>query len=245
MLLDKSHDFIDLEAVNDSGDTLLLAAAFNHQIRIVQHSRFCRLLVSRGAKVNARNSMTGETCLHRLLSNPKINTETLIYLIKAGADLYAQDNRGSTVSEVAYRRGHTAWIWESALTECGFDVEEFRRAFYSTLGPVIDTSMYHIVWFSREALKKGKSKVCNIYWARNEGLEDQGLEDKKLALATDIPLDVEDDDIAPSRLSEIGEDSLGNWTSPGPSATSPENSVFLGASTEFLDGNSYSYPNCD
>ncbi|KAL9118919.1 MAG: hypothetical protein Q9187_004526 [Circinaria calcarea] len=184
LLLGEGREFIDLDAVNDRGDTAFLSAVKFH--RGNPNFRFWDLLISHNTNINARNLMTEETCLHYILSNYVGDIETLIDLIKAGADVHAKDNSGRTVSEVAYRwRGRwpdspsTPRSWESALTACGFDAEEFRRGFYSTLGPMINTYEYHVLWLSEEETF-GISKVRNIYWVPKQDSEGGELDDEEL-----------------------------------------------------------------
>ena len=218
LLLDKGHVFIDLEAVDSYGDIALLAAASSHEYRIEPDSRFYRLLISRGAAVKARNSKTGESCLHHILSNRMENAETLIFLIKAGADVYAQDNRGRTVSEAAYTwskrfgnpfadRASIPHIWESALIACGFDIEEFRKVFYSTLGPVIDTARYHAVWLPK-GVSMRKHKVRNIYWVRDQDTKDEELEDEELEDEELEDEELDDEELEDDQLSDADADAL-------------------------------------
>lgn len=94
-------------------------------------------------------------CLHKAIHGTPLGrqhelTEALILLVKWGADVYARDNSGRTVSEIACRK-KTKWynrswldirycrrtvnrdlrlkeIWMEVLSECGYDPEEVISA---------------------------------------------------------------------------------------------------------------------
>lgn len=128
----------------------------------------------------------------------------MIYLIKAGADVHAVDNIGRTPSHVAYHLynncilgtgeiSRIAQLWESALDACGYDTENFRKAFYTELGPWVDSSEYVVPWFDldkrAEEIRQGRRggrghpMVRNIYWT---GRRDNAEELKKEDLEEDL-----------------------------------------------------------
>lgn len=84
-------------------------------------------------------------CLHHVVSNPNnwrghptltpSLKNSLVLLIQAGADIYAKNDKGCSVSERAYTvfdcdspcsMGH---VWEEALSACGYDAKLFREEF--------------------------------------------------------------------------------------------------------------------
>ncbi|KAI0552308.1 ankyrin repeat-containing domain protein [Xylaria curta] len=103
----------------------------------------CKLLDA-GADINIRDDQ-GQSCLHRCLRHfwaPLQSKwigkhfDVMQLLVTRGADVYALDNRGQSVCEVAYsqkdlsygRRGsYVGDLWDAVLCSCGYDVAEFRR----------------------------------------------------------------------------------------------------------------------
>ena len=147
VILKKSRDFLNLEDRGHLGDTALLMAARSYILKLAPISRFYEYLISQGADVKAKNDRSGETCLHYILQQVK-EVDTLICLIRAGAEVNVADHSGCTPSHVAYSRPkmYRFWAssksssmrphhWESALDTCGYGIEGFRRAFYASLGP--------------------------------------------------------------------------------------------------------------
>jgi hypothetical protein len=107
------------------------------------------LLLARGADVSQRDA-EGNNCLHLVMcwfrdppqlyidsdrfSDPYDGLRDLLTLmITAGADIYAINEAGTTVSEVAHAEGH--WqIWAEVLETCGFDVEEVSQGYAADHG---------------------------------------------------------------------------------------------------------------
>ncbi|KAI1738138.1 ankyrin [Xylaria scruposa] len=103
----------------------------------------CKLLDA-GANINVRDDQ-GQSCLHRCLRHfwapleskwIRKHFDVMRLLVTRGADVYALDNRGQSVCEVAYsqkdlqygRRGsYVGDLWDAVLRSCGYDVAEFRR----------------------------------------------------------------------------------------------------------------------
>ena len=140
-LVDLGPPFISLESTGDNDPTennpLLLLAhlhtgnyAYSYQV-----SWEIALLLSRGANVNARNSRR-QTCLHMVFSGrPHIRDSSylrkyllqkkdiLILYICAGADVYAVDEHGDSVSDVA-SNSEQKKVWIAALKYCGIDIND-------------------------------------------------------------------------------------------------------------------------
>jgi hypothetical protein len=93
-------------------------------------------LMKMGACINDRTS-NGETCLQLVLEctdSTTISFESLVFLLEQGADPFAEDNQGRSVSEVAYNKlglrdeitGSSGDVWDAALHICGWDIGRFR-----------------------------------------------------------------------------------------------------------------------
>ncbi|KAJ2979072.1 hypothetical protein NUW58_g7299 [Xylaria curta] len=109
-----------------------------------------KLLLDRGSRVDEIDPR-GSTCLHlffrsRLKPPSKENwLDALIYTIRKGADVYAADGTGITVSQMAYAQSNCRDInypgyddkysfgsyrgdlWDAALNASGYDILEFRK----------------------------------------------------------------------------------------------------------------------
>lgn len=104
MLLELGGDFIDLhKKINNKVGTPILAFAGTPGFSIPQ---CIEILLKYGASIKDRDCL-GRTCLH-LVINVYIGClhlgvrDLLVLLINAGADVYARDNKGKTVSWAAY-----------------------------------------------------------------------------------------------------------------------------------------------
>jgi hypothetical protein len=138
--LDSESPFIGLNStgVGDTGISPLFGLATIHgrgHADDFETSDKIALLLVRGADVSQRDA-GGNNCLHivmhwnrdRLLHYGRaMVSETydelrdiLTLMITAGADIYAINEEGATVSEVAHAGGH--WqIWAEVLETCGYD----------------------------------------------------------------------------------------------------------------------------
>jgi hypothetical protein len=114
-------------------------AAFDAQNII----RNITLLLDKGFNISEIND-EGLNCLHLFFLSgvsplSRGNWKSiLIFLIDRGADVYATDYRGRSVSEVAY--SETCWdrreylgtyrgdLWDAVLDSCGYDIFEFRKS---------------------------------------------------------------------------------------------------------------------
>ncbi|KAF2251513.1 ankyrin [Trematosphaeria pertusa] len=109
-----------------------------------QNIRKLSHLLERGCSIHDTDD-DGSTCLHIIFSNGidgALNghwRDTLIYLIRQGADLYALDYSGASVSHIAYSetcydrqlsagtsRGD---LFDFALDSCGYNILEFRKKY--------------------------------------------------------------------------------------------------------------------
>ncbi|CAF3541791.1 unnamed protein product [Fusarium graminearum] len=79
----------------------------------------------------------GATCLRLVLectTSTIISFEHLVLLLEHGADPFAKDNEGTSISEVAYNRlglrdeilGSYGDVWDAALHVSGWDIRQFR-----------------------------------------------------------------------------------------------------------------------
>ena len=136
------------------------------------------LLLQRGATVHDRNSK-GSTCLHLCISqfrsyvkNRLAIRDSLIYLIRQGADIRAKDFQNRSVSDVAYQRGEGENLcvsriredfWDCVLANCGYDISDFRR--HPRRAIYIKRSCY-ILSYTRSHFKKlwaGCEHRCPYY----------------------------------------------------------------------------------
>ncbi|KAI0542762.1 ankyrin [Xylaria digitata] len=122
-------------------NTLLFSACW-----IIDIDRFqerISSLLELGADISIRDSR-GRSCLHVFLSHttpfsmlPK-QLNGVVYLLDNGADPYAFDNEGVSVSDVAYENRTFFFLkkdtgsmlgdlWDTALHHCGYDIAEFRQ----------------------------------------------------------------------------------------------------------------------
>ena len=133
MILNLSGEFINYEGRDKYGRTMLLYSS--QGVRYSLNPHCSKILLDRGASVTARNNY-GETCLHLALEWIRfpVNTsekDSLLLLVKAGADVYATDYSGKSVSDVANistfsdrKRNRSIYridLWDEVLTECGYD----------------------------------------------------------------------------------------------------------------------------
>jgi ankyrin repeat protein len=88
------------------------------------------LLIERGAHPNVRDN-EGDSCLHIIMSYnhlperrsaEKELPDILMILVTGGADVFATNHHGDTVSHAALRSGYT-YIWKQVLEDCGYNAE--------------------------------------------------------------------------------------------------------------------------
>jgi len=130
MIVDKGGYFFNLEEkIQCSQLSPLQCLAYTYRCSCGSHLEMISFLLSRGASVTSRDGF-GRTCLHLLpdgykcvtcpASVPGIPAEAFKRFIKAGADVFAKENHGHSVSEFAYRLGYGK-LWEEVLVDCGLD----------------------------------------------------------------------------------------------------------------------------
>jgi Ankyrin repeat len=132
--------FIDIQNHrNPDGDTLILLTSKN----------FCNgynpeifsMLLNRGANIQDQDDF-GRSCLHlcveRAHFNSLVELQSLKFLISKGADPFAVDDDGMSVSDYAYRDSlrdkrfslgsYRGDLWDAALAQSGFDMLETRQS---------------------------------------------------------------------------------------------------------------------
>lgn len=138
MTLKYGANYIDLKARDEDGRDSFLQMLCNLSSYASRKEIFqkVKLLLSYGAEIGTRD-VFNRGCLHALVCYPhniyarslkqfKNFRQTVISilstLIRMGADIYAVDIRGISVTELAhsYRNGR---LWEEALKDCGLEVE--------------------------------------------------------------------------------------------------------------------------
>lgn len=128
MILNLGGEFTDCEGRDKHGQPMLLYSSQDVGYGLEPHC--IEMLLDHGASVTARTNF-GETCLHLFLDWLRFPVETsekhsLLLLVKAGADVYATDHCGISVSDVANRRKRNRYaykrdLWDEILTECSHD----------------------------------------------------------------------------------------------------------------------------
>ncbi|KAI8665653.1 hypothetical protein LRP88_03841 [Fusarium phalaenopsidis] len=144
------HDF---ESSDMNGRTRL------HQIcmadsRSTSKRKAVGMLVAAGADLNARivqswspddHQTLGFTCLHSLVytahqTEDRDELETLVYLIRQGADPSAVDHHDNPVAMRAYlpnendnqyssKGSYRGDLWDAAVAICGYDLKQFRASY--------------------------------------------------------------------------------------------------------------------
>jgi hypothetical protein len=130
-----SSCLINLEIKVEFDRTLLLSVAsgglglFSHPKRLLQ---MCVLLLHYGANSDARTELTGENCLHLVMSFPGfariagyVLVATLVAMLRAKTDIYMLDRDGRSPCHVA-RDGPKSLesAWREALELAGLDPRE-------------------------------------------------------------------------------------------------------------------------
>ena len=163
------------------------------------------LMARRGAEIHARDA-DGWTCLHwcfyRVCAqwhekvNIRLFRDGVHHFIKSGADMFAEDNHGHSVSYRAYQGapfvdwayqgtpfvhswcGAGGDIWDSILADLGYDVGEFREKYGQPWKPTFHEGCHTIEDF--EMLWQGKEHLCPYYEERFRvvGMKDSGDEDE-------------------------------------------------------------------
>jgi hypothetical protein len=99
------------------------------------------LLLTRGADISIRES-DGDNFLHIIMATPATHgvslhsrelKDILMLLVTAGADVYAVNDYGVTVSQYARQNGYTP-LWYNVLKTCGYDVKDVCQESYTSHG---------------------------------------------------------------------------------------------------------------
>jgi hypothetical protein len=141
LMLDKGEPFVSANTRLRCGEEchpLLLAAHFASTFTALgfNTNEKINLLLERGADVMIRNKLE-MNCLHLIFDSVRISNDiissyeaemkdTLMCLVTAGADVYACDKFGESVSEAACKGGFED-LWIVVLAECGYDPEPFLQ----------------------------------------------------------------------------------------------------------------------
>jgi hypothetical protein len=89
------------------------------------------MFLAKGPDLSARD-YNGDTCLHKFLQSANFTIgdfKILVSLIRAGANVFAVNFKGKSVSDIArfhYLSKDTTYMWEAALTVCGYDIAQFN-----------------------------------------------------------------------------------------------------------------------
>lgn len=161
------------------------------------------VLLQRNADVTDRDEMR-RTCLHHCFrrhvicdhvragdeftpdhdSSDQIQrySEAIILLVKTGADVYAEDNDGRSVSAYAYSRpcGKSnkkkiscicGDVWDFALAMCGYEISKFRQK------EGVPRKPRYTACYTRQTFQNlwaGHENLCPYYDDKNHGLFDPG-----------------------------------------------------------------------
>jgi hypothetical protein len=157
-----------IEETDESGQTpLLVACEWSHPSFLTATLEY---LLKKGSSIHARDKI-GRGCLRTLLQNTygyhRYNygeregasafMDSLTLLIDAGADVFAADSEGLSVSQYAYQvRSAIGDIWDAALSLCGYNITNIRRGFHrrpryrhGKYGQY-DRSMFESLWTDAE-----------------------------------------------------------------------------------------------
>jgi len=155
------------------------------------------LLLERGADITARNHF-GESCLHVVLQFRADMTKPTLFeylayeeeefkdilmcMVTAGADVYASNWHGKTVSHIACEYGYEE-LWREVLAECGYNPDEvfslenefgtdFRKypgvRVFSTTAPVVRSTKLSFKEYGRQ--RKSLDCVRKVYSCEETGI---------------------------------------------------------------------------
>lgn len=142
-----------LDTGTDANTDIVGYSAFLWAIRY-RDSEVAKLLINRGADVNAKTCLTRQTALHILaLYNRHRETE---YLIKnTSVDLYALDNRGHTPLMDAASHGCLR-VLDTFLRHCPVEYLEWRNGWGLS---AVDSARAHSHWDCARRLEEGISEL--------------------------------------------------------------------------------------
>ncbi|KAH8903591.1 ankyrin [Coniochaeta sp. PMI_546] len=161
---------------DEFGRTLFLSTIARQPViedsDIKDHIRELSFLLDRGCSVTDVDH-NGSNCLHIFFSSAPYPCQTdmrdlLIRIIRQGADVYARDRWGRSVSQIAYSTScisklrdygtRPGDLWDAILDSCGYNVSEFRKGYPRR---AVYTDEYSRLDFER--LWEGREQRCP-YW---------------------------------------------------------------------------------
>jgi len=172
-IFDFAAHFVDLQERGNLGLTPFLSACMagnetldpENSFESLRNIKVLSLFLENGASVHDRD-VHGATCLHQVFINQNKPPseedwhDSLKFLIDKGADVYAEDYRGRSVSHVAY--SGSCWdddcgsyrgdLWDAVLDACGYDIREFRKGYprIAAYGARYTRSDFEALWKDRE-----------------------------------------------------------------------------------------------
>ncbi|KAI0098058.1 ankyrin repeat-containing domain protein [Nemania sp. FL0031] len=183
----QSHYFELTRAKDYLGQTILLNACQPRYYLapgcyLVSPEMHIKFLLDQGSSIQDRGC-DGSNCLHLFFRSDLFGrlhqdwTDALVYLVRHGADVFASDNSGTTVSQIAYAENTCCnwqesycWcgsyrgdLWDFILHLCGYNILDFRMSCHPRRARY--TSLYTRQAF--EELWKDREDQCP-YWDDNE-----------------------------------------------------------------------------
>ncbi|EEU33609.1 uncharacterized protein NECHADRAFT_89312 [Fusarium vanettenii 77-13-4] len=156
------------------------------------------LLVRSGANPNATNSL-GQTCLHLCIqyAHPQMDgylRRAMVELIQCGADVYAKDHIGRSLTELAfYCSGsegllgtYPADLWSCSLVACGYDVFgniQGRQPRLPRFGTLYKKIHFRTLW---EEVNDGSYLLTNIAALPKEQFSNTFLEITEILPVADL-----------------------------------------------------------
>ncbi|KAK5657185.1 hypothetical protein OQA88_3243 [Cercophora sp. LCS_1] len=187
LMFDHSGGLLNSEVIVDAffNDTPLLSYCRGSANNIRHTIEGFSFLLRRGTNIRACDRW-GNTCLHLCLDNIEFDSgisssratsvtayleqvrKSLTYLIQNDADIYAVDDAGYSVLDVAYKDSVRGHLWDITLADCGFDIaafcteefcwhpHSFKYRWGNTLGEGFTKEVFVSLW-------KGQEHLCPYY----------------------------------------------------------------------------------
>lgn len=218
LYLDSCKGSAGMSSLDSNGLTPFLSACRSVTRGQAHSKRVFSFLLDRGADISDLDP-TGQSCLHLCLKakvslrNIKEEREGLIYLIERGANVWARDRAGRSVSHVVYstsyvddRRGSFRRdLWDLVLTASGYNVLEVRGnirrvGWYPETKGGYSRADFRQLW-------KGREHLCPY----PEDLEDPGwdlahLFDPRAEKSSNDKSNVDNPDSNSSDMTESGDE---------------------------------------
>ncbi|KAF5009064.1 hypothetical protein FDECE_4687 [Fusarium decemcellulare] len=129
-----------------------------------------------GANIHHRGRH-GKSCLHICLEALFLSNDSLQefkgiqYLVQRGADIFATNDAGASVSDVAYTTmgrcpGATSYpgdLWDAVLSSCGHNIKDFRSGYRRRPMYINEGGYYKYCRHDFEQLWEGREDQCP-YW---------------------------------------------------------------------------------